>query len=157
LVTGFDLKKISNEAIPVVEHHASRNEWMDLGSNIFLRFNVWRQDIDLSFNENRLAANTRLFYWAEGIKNTRIHLGECGSSDGPRRIDVSMTVEVTYDVPLLLSQELGLPGSPAALDLVLVPTSGQVIIPDLRWVMGGACLIGFLGVGWLRATRKKRS
>jgi hypothetical protein len=43
----------------------------------------------------------------------------------------------------------------AALDLVLVPASGQVVIPDLRWVMGGLCLIAFLGVGWLRATRKK--
>jgi hypothetical protein len=38
-----------------------------------------------------------------------------------------------------------------------VPTSGQVVIPDLRWVMGGACLIVFLGAGWLRATRKRRS
>jgi hypothetical protein len=43
----------------------------------------------------------------------------------------------------------------AALELVLVPTSGQVVIPDLRWVMGGMCLIVFLGAGWLRATRKK--
>jgi hypothetical protein len=43
----------------------------------------------------------------------------------------------------------------AALELVLVPTSGQVVIPDLRWVMGGACLIVFLAVGWLRTTRKK--
>jgi hypothetical protein len=45
----------------------------------------------------------------------------------------------------------------AALELVLVPTSGQVVIPDLRWVMGGACLMVFLGTGWLRATRKRRS
>ena len=45
----------------------------------------------------------------------------------------------------------------AALEIVLVPTSGQVVIPDLRWVMGGACLIVFLGASWLRATRKKRS
>jgi len=45
----------------------------------------------------------------------------------------------------------------AALDLVLVPTSGHVVIPDLRWVMGGICLIVLLGTGWLRAARKKRS
>ena len=45
----------------------------------------------------------------------------------------------------------------AALEIVLVPASGQVVIPDLRWVMGGACLIVFLGASWLRAIRKKRS
>lgn len=45
----------------------------------------------------------------------------------------------------------------AALELALVPTSGQVVIPDLRWVMGGACLIVFLGAGLLRAARAKRS
>ena len=45
----------------------------------------------------------------------------------------------------------------AALEIVLVPTSGQLVIPDLRWVMGGACLIVFLGAAWLRAARAKRS
>lgn len=45
----------------------------------------------------------------------------------------------------------------AALDLALVPVLGQIVIPDLRWVMGGACLIVFLGAGWLRAAHKKRT
>jgi hypothetical protein len=45
----------------------------------------------------------------------------------------------------------------AALEIVLVPASGQVVIPDLRWVFGGACLILFLAVCWLRAARRKRS
>ena len=45
----------------------------------------------------------------------------------------------------------------AALELALVPASGQVVIPDLRSVIGGACLIVFLGAGWVRAAREKRS
>ena len=45
----------------------------------------------------------------------------------------------------------------AALDLVLVPASGQIVIPDLRWVLGGICLIVFLAVGWLRDAREKRN
>jgi len=45
----------------------------------------------------------------------------------------------------------------AALDLVLVPASGQIVIPDLRWVLGAICLIVFLGMGWLRETREKRN
>jgi len=45
----------------------------------------------------------------------------------------------------------------AALEIALVPAPGQVVIPDLRWVVGGACLIVFLGAGWLRAARGKRS
>jgi len=45
----------------------------------------------------------------------------------------------------------------AALELALVPASGQVVIPDLRSVIGAACLIVFLGAGWVRAAREKRS
>ena len=45
----------------------------------------------------------------------------------------------------------------AALDLVLVPMSGPMVIPDLRWLVGAVCLIVFLGACWLRAARKKRS
>lgn len=45
----------------------------------------------------------------------------------------------------------------AALELALVPASAQIVIPDIRWVMGGACLIVFLGACWLRATRRHRN
>jgi hypothetical protein len=45
----------------------------------------------------------------------------------------------------------------AALDLVLVPASGQIVVPDLRWVVGAFCLIMFLALGWLRATRENRN
>jgi hypothetical protein len=45
----------------------------------------------------------------------------------------------------------------AALEIALVPASGEVVIPDLRWVLGGACLIVFLGVCWLRAARRHRN
>ena len=45
----------------------------------------------------------------------------------------------------------------AALEIALVPASGQVVIPDLRWVVGGACLTVFLGACWLRAARRNRS
>ena len=45
----------------------------------------------------------------------------------------------------------------AALELALVPASGHVVIPDLRWIVGGACLIVFLGTCWLRAARRRRN
>ncbi|HZR06261.1 MAG TPA: hypothetical protein VFA61_10595, partial [Candidatus Udaeobacter sp.] len=45
----------------------------------------------------------------------------------------------------------------AALDLVLVPTSGQIVISDLRWVLGGICLMVFFGMGWLRAKGQSRN
>lgn len=45
----------------------------------------------------------------------------------------------------------------AALELALVPASGHVVIPDLRWVVGGAFLIVFLGACWVRAVSRKRN
>jgi len=38
-----------------------------------------------------------------------------------------------------------------ALEIVLVPVSGQTVIPDLRWIVGGALLLLFLTVGWVHA------
>jgi hypothetical protein len=35
-----------------------------------------------------------------------------------------------------------------ALELVLVPVSGGVVLPDLRLLVGGGLLIAFLIVGW---------
>lgn len=42
----------------------------------------------------------------------------------------------------------------ASLKVVLTPVKGDMVIPDLRWVVGGACLAIFLLVGWVRATRR---
>jgi hypothetical protein len=38
-----------------------------------------------------------------------------------------------------------------ALELDLVPVSGRIVIPDLRWLLGGGLMIIFLLVGWVRA------
>ena len=39
-----------------------------------------------------------------------------------------------------------------AVELDLVPVSKGMVVPDLRWLVGGACVIIFLLVGWLRLT-----
>jgi len=39
----------------------------------------------------------------------------------------------------------------ASLKVVLTPVKGDLVIPDLRWVVGGACLATFLLVDWIRA------
>jgi len=39
-----------------------------------------------------------------------------------------------------------------AVELDLVPVSSGTIVPDLRWLVGGAFAIVFLLVGWLHAT-----
>jgi hypothetical protein len=38
-----------------------------------------------------------------------------------------------------------------AMELDLVPVSGRIVIPDLRWLLGGAFIIIFLLVEWVRA------
>jgi hypothetical protein len=38
-----------------------------------------------------------------------------------------------------------------AMELDLVPVSGRIVIPDLRWLLGGGLMILFLSVEWLRA------
>jgi hypothetical protein len=40
-----------------------------------------------------------------------------------------------------------------AVELDLVPVSRGMIIPDLRWLIGGGFLIVFLSVEWIRAVR----
>ena len=42
----------------------------------------------------------------------------------------------------------------ASLKVVLIPVSGDIVIPDIRWIAGGICLTIFLLVGWLRSTRR---
>jgi hypothetical protein len=38
-----------------------------------------------------------------------------------------------------------------AVEIVLVPVSGDAVVPDLRWVVGSILLILFLSVGWVQA------
>jgi hypothetical protein len=38
-----------------------------------------------------------------------------------------------------------------AVEIVLVPVSGDAVVPDLRWVVGGILLTLFLLVGWVQA------
>jgi hypothetical protein len=40
-----------------------------------------------------------------------------------------------------------------AMELDLVPVSGDTVLPDLRWLLGSALIILFLSIGWLRAAR----
>jgi hypothetical protein len=47
-----------------------------------------------------------------------------------------------------------MPYKRAALKYVLTPVSGDIVIPDIRWIAGGICLTIFLLVGWLRSTRR---
>lgn len=42
----------------------------------------------------------------------------------------------------------------ASLKVVLTPVRGDMVIPDMRWVVGGACVAIFLLVGWVRAARR---
>jgi hypothetical protein len=44
-----------------------------------------------------------------------------------------------------------------AMELDLVPVSGGMVIPDLRWLVGGALIMIFLLVGWARAAWLLRS
>lgn len=41
-----------------------------------------------------------------------------------------------------------------ALDIDLVPASGDMVVPDLRWVVGGLFGFIFLLAGWIRATKR---
>ena len=43
-----------------------------------------------------------------------------------------------------------------ALQAVLVPVSAEMLIPDLRFVVGGAVLVLYLALGWFRAARRLR-
>jgi len=44
-----------------------------------------------------------------------------------------------------------------AVELDLAPVSGDMIIPDLRLIVGGSFLVLFLAVGWFRAARRGRA
>jgi hypothetical protein len=42
-----------------------------------------------------------------------------------------------------------------ATELNLVPNSGEVVIPDMRLIVGAVLLVVFLTVGWAKAARRK--
>jgi len=41
-----------------------------------------------------------------------------------------------------------------ALEIDLVPVSGEMVIPDLRVIVGASLLALFLAVNWFRAARR---
>lgn len=43
-----------------------------------------------------------------------------------------------------------------ALEIDLVPVSGEIVVPDLRLIIGGSLLVLFLAVNWLRAARRRQ-
>jgi hypothetical protein len=47
-----------------------------------------------------------------------------------------------------------MPYKRASLKYILAPVSGDIVIPDLRWIAGGICLSVFLLVGWIRSARR---
>ncbi len=42
------------------------------------------------------------------------------------------------------------------MQFILVPTTAEMAVPDLRLVVGGTLLVIFLGVGWLRSALRSR-
>jgi hypothetical protein len=44
-----------------------------------------------------------------------------------------------------------------ALEIDLVPISGDMLVPDLRLIVGGSLLVLFLAVNWLRAARHEKN
>jgi len=45
----------------------------------------------------------------------------------------------------------------SALEVLLTPVEGEMVIPDMRWVVGASCLASFLLIGWIRAARRQTS
>jgi hypothetical protein len=43
----------------------------------------------------------------------------------------------------------------AALEVALVPVRAELVVPDLRWVLGMVLLAAFFALGWLRASRRR--
>jgi hypothetical protein len=44
----------------------------------------------------------------------------------------------------------------ASLKVVLTPVSGEIVVPDVRWIVAGSCLGIFLLVCWIRAVRRNK-
>jgi hypothetical protein len=44
-----------------------------------------------------------------------------------------------------------------ALEVLLVPTDGDLVLPDLRLAVGGVLLLSFLGLGWYRSAHIRKA
>jgi catechol 2,3-dioxygenase-like lactoylglutathione lyase family enzyme/uncharacterized protein (DUF1330 family) len=49
-----------------------------------------------------------------------------------------------------------IPYKMAAMDVVLIPVDSQIVVPDLRWLLGGFLLIAFLFICWRRSASALR-
>ncbi len=45
----------------------------------------------------------------------------------------------------------------SSLEVVLTPVSGELVIPDARWIAGAVGLVNLLLVSWIRAARRSRT
>ena len=45
----------------------------------------------------------------------------------------------------------------SSLEVVLTPVSGELVIPDARWIAGVVGLVNLLLVSWIRAARRSRT
>ncbi len=43
----------------------------------------------------------------------------------------------------------------ASLKVALVPVNAELVVPDLRWIVGMGLLAAFLVIGWMRAARQR--
>ena len=43
----------------------------------------------------------------------------------------------------------------ASLKVALVPVNAELVVPDLRWIVGIVLLSAFLVIGWMRAARRR--
>lgn len=48
-----------------------------------------------------------------------------------------------------------MPEKLASVEVMLTPVYGELVIPDLRWTIGGGLICLFLLVGWIRAARRQ--
>jgi hypothetical protein len=45
----------------------------------------------------------------------------------------------------------------SSLDVMPTPLSGELVIPEARWIAGAIGLANLLLVGWIRAARRNRT
>lgn len=94
---------------------------------------------------------------------TGIPQGKCVVGSYPFIDDLSRVLVVRYtsrrSFLKLLADPAYAPIEPykmMALELGLLPMSSEMVIPDMRLVIGTLLLILFLAIGWFRSTRRKK-